>query len=848
MRDVRRRCSLRAPEVKFEKEEFPMKNLKKVLALGLALVMILGMFTIASAAETKKSAADFTDWDKVEHKDAVALAVDLGIINGLPDGSFGPDQTIDRASWAKLVYFTATGDDNADAYLGTATGLKDIAGNWAESYINYLFANKYIAGDGLGNYMPTGTVTVAAGLKTMLTVLGYDADDRGYQNDAAWAGNIMTDAKRNGLMDEIDRSQTAMVNLTRDNAAQIVYNALQAQTVTPEYRRDQGVSYVVSYEKGATLGRDVFSILPVTAKVASVNDKGVATFTEMDPSKYTASQLSDVKASSALVGETVTVFIKVKGSTNEFDSVVSTSVAKAASSAAKVFTKGVALSDITTEKKDDYVGGAADTITYYLNGASSTEAAVTEHAAKAGNKVEVFTADGKVNMIKVTTYTVKKVGADPETRTRNDELQVRVNGIIAWTAADKVEGYQGLAEDDIVLVNTDNNGNVVFEKAEKVTGKVTSKRGGKLTVAGTQYEESGIAVTGDNAPGFASWDVSGNKDNEYDFYLDINGTVCYLVKVSGEADKEVAYVLQTGFNPAGTGINAASASVELELLFTDGSTEIVKVAKIGDKDEDFVESDATGLNGKLIDFSVNSKGNYEVTAKTTTNITDAKITAEPKFDTTNTANNKTVFLVEKTNGDDDSEFFVYTGYKNVPKMDSASGVAFLDDGVVTYAFLKTDKFAGDGSDGLIYIKDKEAYDLNTDGKYVYEIVDAEGSETTLAIDTDKELEVGFYQITSVSDNVATVTATTETAAETLKIGNGVVAAGSNTYSYDNATVAVVIDIDEEGAFDSASVFSPDNFEVDDGTSYTYSVIVMASDGNAEYIYVVRTAVAADGVA
>ena len=208
MRDVRRRRSLRAPEVKFEKEEFPMKNLKKVLALGLALVMILGMFTIASAAETKKSAADFTDWDKVEHKDAVALAVDLGIINGLPDGSFGPDQTIDRASWAKLVYFTATGDDNADAYLGTATGLKDIAGNWAESYINYLFANKYIAGDGLGNYMPTGTVTVAAGLKTMLTVLGYDADDRGYQNDAAWAGNIMTDAKRNGLMDEIDRSQT----------------------------------------------------------------------------------------------------------------------------------------------------------------------------------------------------------------------------------------------------------------------------------------------------------------------------------------------------------------------------------------------------------------------------------------------------------------------------------------------------------------------------------------------------------------------------------------------------------------------------------------------------------------
>lgn len=67
-----------------------MKNLKKVLALGLALVMILGMFTIASAAETKKSATEFTDWNEVEHKDAVALAVDLGIISGKPDGSFDP--------------------------------------------------------------------------------------------------------------------------------------------------------------------------------------------------------------------------------------------------------------------------------------------------------------------------------------------------------------------------------------------------------------------------------------------------------------------------------------------------------------------------------------------------------------------------------------------------------------------------------------------------------------------------------------------------------------------------------------------------------------------------------------
>ena len=79
-----------------------MNNLKKVLALGLALVMLLGMFTIASAAEAKV-ATQLSDWDSISHKNAVALNVDLGIIVGKPDGSYAPAENIDRASWAKLA-------------------------------------------------------------------------------------------------------------------------------------------------------------------------------------------------------------------------------------------------------------------------------------------------------------------------------------------------------------------------------------------------------------------------------------------------------------------------------------------------------------------------------------------------------------------------------------------------------------------------------------------------------------------------------------------------------------------------------------------------------------------------
>ena len=52
-----------------------MRNLKRVLSLALASIMLLGMMVVgASAAD--KTAADLTDMDKVTNKEAVSLMVD----------------------------------------------------------------------------------------------------------------------------------------------------------------------------------------------------------------------------------------------------------------------------------------------------------------------------------------------------------------------------------------------------------------------------------------------------------------------------------------------------------------------------------------------------------------------------------------------------------------------------------------------------------------------------------------------------------------------------------------------------------------------------------------------------
>lgn len=52
-------------------------------------------------------AIEFADYDTIDQKDAVALLVDLGIINGVDQGdgklAYLPDENMSRAAFAKIA-------------------------------------------------------------------------------------------------------------------------------------------------------------------------------------------------------------------------------------------------------------------------------------------------------------------------------------------------------------------------------------------------------------------------------------------------------------------------------------------------------------------------------------------------------------------------------------------------------------------------------------------------------------------------------------------------------------------------------------------------------------------------
>ena len=244
-----------------------MRNLKRTLSLALASVMLVGMMSVGASAV---NASDFTDADEIVNKDAVSTMTALGIINGKEDGSyFDPTGNVTRAEMAKMLCVAING--GVDPVLGVkdTPTFTDIKGTWAESYIEYCAANGIIAGRGNNKFDPTGTVSATEAAKMLLGVLGYSAEKSGLVGND-WAINTNVLANQNGLYKKLS-NLNANTLLTRDNAAQMIYNALDADMVELNAAGNYTTSQY-SYTGTESVVTGTERVWVVKIKDSSVND------------------------------------------------------------------------------------------------------------------------------------------------------------------------------------------------------------------------------------------------------------------------------------------------------------------------------------------------------------------------------------------------------------------------------------------------------------------------------------------------------------------------------------------------------------------------------------------------
>ncbi len=231
-----------------------MRNLKKILSLALALMMILSVTASAAFTDAAKIDADYAE--------AVAVLNGMEVFQGYEDGSFGPTKAITRAEVAAIIYRIATADveDDKVALYVDSTNFPDVkAADWFSGYVGYCTNAGYIKGYEDGTFQPNKTVTGFETLAMILRAMGYDAQNE--FSGAAWAQNIAKIATKAGMLDTVKPGLLAGP-ATRELVAELLFSAVKADTVkyVPAFGYVEGLK---------SLGEENFDL----EYVAETNDK-----------------------------------------------------------------------------------------------------------------------------------------------------------------------------------------------------------------------------------------------------------------------------------------------------------------------------------------------------------------------------------------------------------------------------------------------------------------------------------------------------------------------------------------------------------------------------------------------
>ena len=168
--------------------------MKKKLVVLLAAVM---MFAFSASAY----AANFSDISEqpVNVQDSIAKTVALGIINGYDDGTFGPEQNITRAEFAKIAVTASGAKETATMLENNKSSFKDVkSAQWYTGWINASESLGIFQGDGNGNFRPNDTITNQEVITVLMRMLGYNDNLTG-----TWPVNYVTQANKDGILDNV---------------------------------------------------------------------------------------------------------------------------------------------------------------------------------------------------------------------------------------------------------------------------------------------------------------------------------------------------------------------------------------------------------------------------------------------------------------------------------------------------------------------------------------------------------------------------------------------------------------------------------------------------------------------
>ena len=665
--------------------------------------------------------AAFSDQSKIKNTEAVDACTALNIIGGYPDGSFKPEGNITRAEVTKMICVALNGGKNPAVSTNTTPTFSDVRTNansaWAEKYIESCASQGIVSGVGAGKFAPAGNVTGTQLAKMLLVALGYKSENEGFTGNA-WATNVNTIASAKGLYEGLEKLDVSAA-LTRDSAARMIWNALQAYEVEyktsliagPDGKLATQITVqdkvVGSTNDKITLLRDKYDAWMDVGTLVSVDNKEITiAMSEADAaaSDYvistttnkvtTYSNVSFTKLDkdySELMGQKVKVIFK-NGKTNDVlgvyatsDNVIYKTVANALEKDGnnKVKIDGKSYSVEYKRVLGDKTTGNTGLATYRDGEeVNSVNVAALDNMNTSADNVVLVDSDnnGKIDIVYFQTVNVAKV-------TYASSTQLVAGGTTYKYADDNIA--KDLAKDDWVVITkdlyNDCNNIVLVKKVEATIAGTRDKPGYKqYRVDGTWYN------TADNKALDAK---AGNKASVVTY----NGIIFFADKLSNSSTSaDIAMLVDTGsFN-------------QVKLAFFDGTTKTVTV------DDDGIVPNS-GNKGTVYVYEVNGD-EYKLSALNKKNLdnddytlvgteTSGTYTVGTLKDSagnaiSTTGNNNVVNSVDSTAIADSAKVLLYSAEKSSSKLITGKQLKTMKYAYVTGGQMTAKAALSEKVDGL----------------------------------------------------------------------------------------------------------------------------------------------------
>lgn len=209
--------------------------MKKFIAIIMAVIMVMSFATIAFAAN------GFTDVPKSRYEDAINELYDLGIVNGYSATKFGTDYTLTRAEACAIIVRALYGEKTVPNVINfTDVSYRD----WFYDYVNTAVFYDIMHGHNITTFAPNDEITYNQMATLVLNALGYNAP----QLAGEWPVNVERIATRLGLYTNIYSYVNGSDSITRGEACQMLYNALDCYVVEYVNSRIVETNYTL-YEK-----------------------------------------------------------------------------------------------------------------------------------------------------------------------------------------------------------------------------------------------------------------------------------------------------------------------------------------------------------------------------------------------------------------------------------------------------------------------------------------------------------------------------------------------------------------------------------------------------------------------